>query len=781
MSSSRFSRLRPVVSGLALALPSLLAGCFYPNFGVSVRPSRVSLSPSDSVTVAVSAQPAEDSGCQDPDDPISPDLCADIPDDAELDFHVHNLPPGVTASIDTSLQSPSTPGAVLLTLSAALTAEAGTHDLSIIASVDGQRLGWTTLEVRILSTGFSTAVPEVIAAGSEHSLVILQDGTVWAWGRNFHGQLGVGDTRDRALPTAVDVPVGVAAVSALKHTLAVGVDGSVWAWGLGSQGQLGLGTRTDRLVPVRVPSLPGIDAVAAGYNFSLALGQDGTVWSWGSNRLGQLGDPSRTGPWEILFPAQIPVLTGIQAIAAAEEHALALGTNGRVWSWGSNAWGQLGDPSRTRESDGDTPAPVPGLAGVQEIAARGMYSLARLSDGSVWYWGNSPKLGLRSQATPIPVAGLSGIATFAAGGSYHALAVRDDGTVWAWGYDGSGELGNGSEVADQPVPVQVLRIAGAVSVAAGRNHSLALLDCGQVWAWGSGLFGQLGVGGFPGGLDVPTPVGGIGDDSGCPLVTLRVIETGDGAGWATSPFAARGCDLLSGSHVCSGWEAIVPQGTDVNLSAVADEGSTFGGWDLDCESDSPDQEVAVERSMICAARFDDDGTPPVLLTVNPTGGSITSSDSNVDFPMGPTRIDCGESCGALFRLGTTVNLHAAEAAGFEFLAWRGDCAGGTRDTHITVNTRSHCVAEYRPFELVVDLGPGGRVISDPPGIVCDQESCTFSPGAGQVTLTALPDPGFELLDWAGDCTGTSPQALVTMDAKQGLPGAIPRAGAGACG
>jgi alpha-tubulin suppressor-like RCC1 family protein len=334
-----------------------------------------------------------------------------------------------------------------------------------------------------------------IAAGLDHSLALRSDGTVWAWGQNYGGQLGDGSTTNRSAPVQVRAngPTGVTAIAGgSAHSLALKSDGTAWAWGFNGNGQLGDGTTTRRSRPVQVSGLTGVITVAAGYQHSLALRSDGTVWAWGFNGNGQLGDNSTT---DSSVPVQVIGLTGVTAIAAGGYHSLALKSDGTVWAWGRNDYGQLGDGTT---SNHPTPVQVSGLTGAVAIAGGGFHSLALKSDGSVWawgygYWGQLGNGNTANLSVPVQVSGLAGVAAVAGGGG-HSLALKSDGSVWAWGYNGQGELGDGTTTS-RSVPGQVgAGFTGLAAIAAGEFHTLALKSDGTAWAWGANDRGQLGDG-----------------------------------------------------------------------------------------------------------------------------------------------------------------------------------------------------------------------------------------------------------------------------------------------
>jgi alpha-tubulin suppressor-like RCC1 family protein len=270
---------------------------------------------------------------------------------------------------------------------------------------------------------------------------------------------------DESAPAQVRQPMRTSAVPRLAvgrfHGVALKPDDSVWAWGLNSSRQLGDGTNTNRSQPVAVQGVTGpFVTVAAGFYHSMALHDDGSLWVWGSNDTGQLGNGSTAGngPLKVVFPTKADgQAVKVVAMDGGEGFSLALDADGNVWAWGSNSDCQLGNggagglsPVQVTKADDSQP-----LTGVVAIAA-----------------------GIKS-----------------------ALAVREDGTVWAWGDDAYGILGNGATLtADQCRAMSITLALGgdnnavAVDVSMGYNHSLALLSNGNVNAWGNNSSGQLGMG-----------------------------------------------------------------------------------------------------------------------------------------------------------------------------------------------------------------------------------------------------------------------------------------------
>jgi alpha-tubulin suppressor-like RCC1 family protein len=304
-------------------------------------------------------------------------------------------------------------------------------------------------DVPVAVSGLSEAT--AIAAGEAHGLALLSTGTVMAWGSNPRGQLGNGTTKNTDVPVAVCAPApepcpgsqlgGVVAIAAgEKHSLALLSDGEVMAWGANLSGQLGDGTTADSHVPVKVAGLTGVAAIAAGAQHSLAMLSDGSVKAWGKNGSGRLGNGSETNS---AVPVAVSGLSGASAISAGEEHSLALLSDGTVRAWGDNRKGQLGDATSTGpevcgiSACSKTPVAVSFEGGtvVTAISAGGQHSEALLANGIVATWGanGSGQLGLGTSTGPEPcgpgacstkpvlVNKLAGAKGIAAGGE-HSLA-----------------------------------------------------------------------------------------------------------------------------------------------------------------------------------------------------------------------------------------------------------------------------------------------------------------------------------------------------------------------
>ncbi len=302
------------------------------------------------------------------------------------------------------------------------------------------------------------------------------------------------DNAWRIVPAPISGLTGVVAMAAgWGHSLAITKDGSLIAWGWGHEGRLGDNTTANRPVPFQITdrAMAGLVSLAAGNGHNLALNSDGKLWGWGGNDSGQVGDGTTTSRWT---PVQVHAPPGAIGVAAGSWHSLAVKSDGNLWAWGRNVEGQLGDGTTINRS---IPVQVKGLAGVAAVAAGNVHSLALKGDGSVWAWGKNTDGRLGDGTTtdrlrPGLVAGLSSVVAITAG-SHHNLALNRDGSVWAWGPNSYGELGDGTTTARWR-PVQIAGLSNVTAIAAGAQHSYALKNDGTVWAWGQNYYGALGDG-----------------------------------------------------------------------------------------------------------------------------------------------------------------------------------------------------------------------------------------------------------------------------------------------
>lgn len=362
--------------------------------------------------------------------------------------------------------------------------------------------------------------------GTGNDLVLQwKDVRAYGWGRNANGQLGDNSTTARNAPVAVTLSTGflygktVSSMSAGSlHSVALCSDGTVAAWGLNSSGQVGDASNTQRNVAVGVVTTTGalsgktVVATASGNAHNLALCSDGTLATWGDNSRGQLGNNTTNSTSTPVAVNSFGDLSGrtVIAVGAGYNHSLAVCSDGALVAWGDNTNGQLGLGTTTQRNQGVRVAGLLGNRVVIAAAGGNGHTLALCSDGSLFAWGlnSSGQVGDGSNTNrTIPVAvnvnsGASAlfgktVAQIAAGGT-HSLARCSDGTVAAWGANANGQLGNNTTTASN-LAVQVINTAGSallnrtvISIAAGDLHSLALCSDGTAASWGDNAKGQLG-------------------------------------------------------------------------------------------------------------------------------------------------------------------------------------------------------------------------------------------------------------------------------------------------
>ncbi len=420
---------------------------------------------------------------------------------------------------------------------------------------------------RLTPTRESTSATDwvTVSAGSNHTCATKTNSSLWCWGVGSFGALGNGSTSDRTTPIRestnatnwrqVDTRSG-------SHTCATKTDGSLWCWGSNGTGSLGIGANSNNQTsPVR-EATNATDwryvAISAGHSCAIKI--NGSLWCWGSDQDGRLGDGSVTGNQTTLVRESTNATDWLQ-LSAGGIHNCAIKTNRSLWCWGYDNNGQIGNGANTdllsspvRESTNatdwsqvsggerhtcatktngalycwgldnggqlgngptstDQPSPVRESTNATDwiaVSAGGQHSCAIKTNGSLWCWGNggSGQLGnggTGSQNSPVRESTSATDWVRVSAGQYHTCAIKTNGSLWCWGYDNKGQLGNGPTSTNQPSPVrESTNATDWIKVSAGQYYTCAVKLDGSLWCWGNDDYGQLGNG--PTSTDQASPV-----------------------------------------------------------------------------------------------------------------------------------------------------------------------------------------------------------------------------------------------------------------------------------
>lgn len=294
--------------------------------------------------------------------------------------------------------------------------------------------------------------------------------------------------------------------SGLVHTKAIKMDGSLWSWGSNIFGQQGNGSNNN--VNITIPTRIGNDIdwkrVSAGDIFTTALKNDGSLWAWGANAGGELGDGNDVGK---NVPTRIGMSTDWKINYSHRRFTTALKNNGTLWIWGGNFSGQLGDGTNI---DQNTPTQV-GSDTDWKTVAPGMsdHVMVIKNDGSLWGWGwnSDGQLGdgtIEDKNLPLQIGSDTDWKSVFTG-MLHTMAIKNDGSLWGWGDNSSGELGDGT-FERKVVPTKIGSDKDWKIIFAGEQYTLAIKNDGSLWSWGQNLYGELGNG-TTDAKNIPTRIG----------------------------------------------------------------------------------------------------------------------------------------------------------------------------------------------------------------------------------------------------------------------------------
>jgi alpha-tubulin suppressor-like RCC1 family protein len=444
---------------------------------------------------------------------------------------------------------------------------------------------------------------ESVATGEAHACAIDSDRGLWCWGDGISGQVGDGQVLDdfpvslhcRTEPMPIAEGQTWARISAgARHTCGVQTDGTLWCWGSNDHGQIGdgaVGGQYQRLVPTEVGGDFWLD-VFAGQSHTCGLRSDHVVACWGSGeQLGVEGMSFSSTPIALELSAPIRALAG----GGAANHSCAIDVDDRLWCWGGNQFGQLGEGEPTVP----TPTLVAGVDAVAEAATYRNTTCVRRSDGAVICFGlgSSGQLGdgmtgqLHASATPIEVAPGTAFGSVAVGGE-HACARRDDGVDLCWGSNATGAIGDGTSGPDnarlQPTPALPWGggpiATGWSSIALGERHGCGIRNDGELSCWGARWFGALGNGD-------PAEECNLPNSDECAVTTP--VPSAAGTWHAPSLGSDFGCALRDDDTLwCWGSNDAGQLGDDAELSAVP----------LQIENDADWVTVDARASTVCGIR-----------------------------------------------------------------------------------------------------------------------------------------------------------------------------------
>jgi alpha-tubulin suppressor-like RCC1 family protein len=343
------------------------------------------------------------------------------------------------------------------------------------------QLGDNTTSSKSYFSQSGTATWSTTSVGGNSSGLILgikTDGTLWAWGYNPFGGLGLNDLVYRSSPTQIGSDTNWSSISAGQYTaFAIKTNGTLWGWGANNSGQIGLNNSTNTSSPIQIGSLTNWSVISTNNDTpqgTLAIKADGTLWGWGGNTSGQLGlnDANYRSS-----PTQIAVGSTWIYVAARGNHTIAIKTGGTLWTWGKNSNGQAGGTGVGNVVVRSSPVQVGALTTWSKVFSGPLNSFAIRTDGLLFGWGlnSTGAVGnnaILNRSSPTVIGALTNW-SFISVGTFHTMALKTDGSLWIWGRNNNYQLGLGDSTY-RSSPTQVGFITKWLSIAAGQYTSSGL-------------------------------------------------------------------------------------------------------------------------------------------------------------------------------------------------------------------------------------------------------------------------------------------------------------------
>ena len=348
----------------------------------------------------------------------------------------------------------------------------------------------TVVNVSVLQEG-AIATPKV-ASGLNHTVALKSDGTVWTYGANKNGELGVGTNvaSDNLSKVEFETDVKIVEIAVgEKHVVALDENGTVWTWGSNTYYQLGISSKAQSNVPVKVKLEEKVVKIAAGYNSTFAITEDNNLLAWGLNTNGELG----IGNYQNRFlPTKVETLKNVLDVKAGKTHSVVITTNGQVYTTGNNSYGSLTGTEYKR----NTFEKVEGLDNIAYLSSGEYHNMAMTTNRKLYVWGYNVygQLGtntIDTTNTPVQITNVSGIKEISAGRS-HSMLLTKSGKVYATGLNSLGQFGNNS-TENQVEFTLVDTINNVNTLVAGNTYSMAIKEDGSVWAWGDYYHGVTDI------------------------------------------------------------------------------------------------------------------------------------------------------------------------------------------------------------------------------------------------------------------------------------------------